>query len=74
MGECGLLAGAPFRESSRPLGSSLGLLVALGFSLAADTPLMELLGGGDGDLDFTGEGSGEKRRQRSDRRDRSSTG
>lgn len=65
MGECGLLAGAPFRESSRPLGSSLGLLVALGFSLAADTPLMELLGGGDGDLDFTGEGSGEKRRQRS---------
>lgn len=45
-GECGLLTGAPLMESSRPLGSSLGLLAALGFtSLAA--------GGGEGGFALT---------------------
>lgn len=47
VGECGLLAGAPLTESSSPLGSSLGLLVALGFTLL-------LLAGGEGGLAFTG--------------------
>lgn len=49
VGECGLLAGAPLTESSSPLGSSLGLLVALGFTL-----LLLLLAGGEGGLAFTG--------------------
>lgn len=48
VGECGLLVGAPFTESSRPLDSSFGLLVAFGFTLPLTTVGMELLLGGDG--------------------------
>lgn len=44
-------------ESSRPLGSSLGLLVALGF-----TELMEVLAGGEGGFAFTG-GSSQNKHQ-----------
>lgn len=54
VGECGLLGGAPLMESSRPLGSSLGLLVAVGFTLL----LMELLHGGEGGFALRGGSSG----------------
>lgn len=54
VGECGLLEGAPLTESSRPLGSSLGLLVAVGFAL----PVMELLAGGEGGFALRGGSSG----------------
>lgn len=50
VGECGLLEGAPLTESSRPLGSSLGLLVAVGFALL----VMELLAGGEGGFALRG--------------------
>lgn len=53
VGECGLLAGAPLTESSRPLGSSLGLLVALGCASPLSTVLTELLAGGEGGLALT---------------------
>ncbi|TNN65397.1 hypothetical protein EYF80_024337 [Liparis tanakae] len=54
VGECGLLAGAPLTGSSRPLGSSLGLLAALGCTSA-----MELLlaGGGESGFALTAESS-----------------
>lgn len=47
VGECGLLAGAAW-GSSRPFGSSLGLLAAVGCSLPLKTVLMEALAGGEG--------------------------
>lgn len=49
-GECGLLAGAPLIESSRPLGSSLGLLAALGFTSLASTAVTA---GGEGGFALT---------------------
>lgn len=54
VGECGLLAGAPLTESSRPLGSSLGLLVALGSTFPLSAVLTELLAGGEGGFALTG--------------------
>lgn len=48
MGECGLLVAPPLTGSSRPLGSSLGLLAALGFTSALGTVLMAPLAGGEG--------------------------
>ncbi len=54
VGECGLLVGAPLVESSRPLGSSLGLLAALGVTSPLSTVVMELLAGGVGAFALTG--------------------
>lgn len=64
MGECGLLAGVPLTGPSRPFGdgSSLGLLVALGFMFPLTTVGMELLAGGEGAFALTG-GSGVRRGQ-----------
>lgn len=53
MGECGLLAEALWVGSSRPFGSSLGLLAALGFSLPLRTELMEALAGGEAGFALT---------------------
>lgn len=47
------MAAAPLSESSRPLGSSRGLLAAFGFTSPLSTELMELLGGGEGGFAFT---------------------
>ena len=54
VGECGLLAGAPLIESSRPLGSSLGLLAALGITSPLSSGGVELLAGGEGGFVFIG--------------------
>lgn len=54
MGEWGLLMAAPLTESSRPLGSSLGLLAALGVTSPLRTVLTEVLAGGEGGFALTG--------------------
>lgn len=46
VGECGLFAGPLSIESSRPLGSSLGLLAALGFTSLPSTAVMAVGEGG----------------------------
>lgn len=55
-GECGLFAGPPSIESSRPFGSSLGLLAALGFTSLPRTPVMA---GGEGGFALTGGSAGD---------------
>lgn len=54
MGECGLLAGAPLTGSLKPLGSSRGLLAALGFTLPLSAEATELQAGGEGAFALTG--------------------
>lgn len=45
-------------ESSRPLGSSLGLLAALGVTSSLSASVMEPLAGGEGGLALTGGSAG----------------
>lgn len=55
-GECGLFAGPPSIDSSRPFDSSLGLLAALGVTSLPSTAVMA---GGEGGFALTGGSAGE---------------